>query len=40
MVFGDEGDGPGQFRGPNALAVHGNQLYVLDRNSPRVQVFT
>lgn len=39
-TFGVEGFGPGQFKTPTALAVHGDLLYVLDRASTRVQVFT
>ena len=38
--WGCGGGGPSQFRSPAALAVHRNMLFVLDANSPRVQVFT
>lgn len=38
--FGSQGsEAPGRFNNPTALAVLGNQLYVLDRESARVQVF-
>lgn len=39
-TFGSFGDSPGLFKGTYALAMHGGQLYVLDSNSARVQVFT
>ena len=38
-TFGSHGDRDGQFASPTALAVHGSQLYVLDKESARVQVF-
>lgn len=37
--FGSQGETPGKFNFPIALAVHGKQLYVLDRDTARVQVF-
>lgn len=37
--FGGDGATAGQFRYPTALALHASQLYVLDRDSGRVQVF-
>ena len=37
--FGDEGSGPGQFKYPTALAMQSGQLFVLDRDNTRVQVF-
>lgn len=38
LTVGSEGDGPGQFKSPVALAVHGDTLFVLDQGSARVQV--
>ena len=37
--FGSRGDGAGQFQKPTALAYADRKLYVLDRNTKRVQVF-
>jgi len=39
-TFGDEGSGPGQFNRPNGLAVHGDHLFVVERDNHRVQMFT
>lgn len=39
-TFGSEGTYHGQFKSPSALAMHGNQLYVLDWGSARVQVLS
>lgn len=39
-TFGCRGNAPGQFTGPAALAMQGGQLYVLDENTARVEVFT
>ncbi|MBI5241127.1 MAG: hypothetical protein HY926_11695 [Elusimicrobia bacterium] len=40
-AWGEEGDGPGQFRSPTALAFDGrNYLYVLDDELSRVSVYT
>ena len=40
-VWGEEGDGPGQFRSPSALAFDGRHyLYVLDDELSRVSVYT
>jgi 3-phytase len=35
---GGPGDGPGQFRRPNGVAVHGDLLFVVERDAHRVQV--
>ncbi len=37
-TVGGEGDGPGQFRRPNGVAVHGDHLFVVERDNRRVQV--
>lgn len=37
--FGSEGDAPGKFTYPTALAVHEERVFVLDWGSARVQVF-
>ena len=37
--WGSKGTEDGEFRYPTALAVAGSRLYVMDRSSPRVQVF-
>lgn len=37
--FGVRGDGPGQFQAPGALAITRGELYVVDEDSTRVQVF-
>jgi len=36
--FGNEGTGPGQFNRPNGVAVHGDMLFVVERDNRRVQV--
>ncbi|WP_227977936.1 phytase [Arenimonas daejeonensis] len=36
--FGRRGDKPGQFNRPNGLAVHGDLLFVAERDNHRVQV--
>lgn len=38
--IGSEGEEPGQFSWPIALALHRGYLYVLDNNSSRVQMFS
>jgi 3-phytase len=38
-TVGGKGDGPGQFRRPNGLAVFGDHLFVVERDNHRVQVF-
>ena len=38
--FGKEGDGPGQFRRPNGIAVLGNHLFVVERDNRRVQMLS
>ena len=38
--FGSEGDGPGQFRRPNGIAVHGDLLFVVERDNHRVQILS
>jgi len=38
-TWGSKGTSDGQFHYPTALAVSGDKLYVLDRDSARVQVF-
>ncbi|HEY0662965.1 MAG TPA: phytase [Lysobacter sp.] len=38
-TFGGEGDAPGQFDRPNGVAVHGDNLFVVERDNHRVQVF-
>ena len=37
---GESGDGPGQFKRPNSLAVVGNSLFVVERDNARVQVLS
>ena len=37
-TFGARGDGPGEFRQPNGIAVHGNLAFVVERDNRRVQV--
>jgi DNA-binding beta-propeller fold protein YncE len=37
--FGQEGDGPGEFRAPAAITATAGALYVADRSSSRVQRF-
>lgn len=37
--FGGEGEEPGKFKSPAALAMHGGQLFVLEAYCNRVQVF-
>jgi 3-phytase len=39
-TFGSEGDGPGQFNRPNGVAVHGDHLFVVERDNHRVQVLS
>ena len=39
-TFGGEGDGPGRFRRPNGVTVHGNLLFVAERDNHRVQAFS
>lgn len=36
---GGKGDGPGQFKRPNGVAVYGDRLFVAERDNRRVQVF-
>ena len=38
-TWGMQGLGDGQFMSPSALANHKNKLFVLDTDSPRVQIF-
>lgn len=38
--FGGEGDGPGEFRGPDHLRVTGDRIVVRDNNAHRFSVFT
>jgi 3-phytase len=37
-THGTSGDGAGQFRRPNGIAVHGNLAFVVERDNHRVQV--
>ena len=37
--FGEQGEGIGQFRRPNGIAVLDNRLFVVERDNRRVQVF-
>ena len=37
-TVGSEGDAPGQFKRPNGVAVHGDHLFVVERDNRRVQV--
>ena len=37
--FGEKGEGVGQFRRPNGIAVLDNRLFVVERDNRRVQVF-
>jgi 3-phytase len=39
-TVGSEGEGPGQFKRPNGVAVHGDHLFVVERDNHRVQVLT
>jgi 3-phytase len=38
--FGGEGAGPAQFNRPNGVAVHGDMLFVVERDNRRVQVLS
>ena len=38
--FGEEGSGAGQFDRPNGVAVHGDRLFVVERDNHRVQVLS
>ncbi|WP_170218528.1 phytase [Marilutibacter aestuarii] len=37
-VYGAKGDGPGEFKRPNGIAVMGDLLFVVERDNHRVQV--
>ena len=37
--WGSEGEGPGQFDYPSAVAVHGEEVIVCGRGNHRMQVF-
>lgn len=37
---GGKGEGPGQFRRPNGIAVHGDLAFVVERDNHRVQVLS
>lgn len=39
FTFGELGQGEGEFRYPNDLAIAGNRLYIVDRENDRVQVW-
>ena len=39
-TVGSEGAGPGQFKRPNGVAVHGDHLFVVERDNRRVQVLS
>jgi len=39
-TFGEEGQGTGQFKRPNGVAVQGDYLFVVERDNHRVQVLT
>ena len=39
-TFGEEGQGPGQFKRPNGIAVEGDYLFIVERDNHRVQVLT
>jgi 3-phytase len=39
-TFGGEGKGPGEFKRPNGLAVHGDQVFVVERDNHRVQLLS
>lgn len=38
--FGAKGSEPGQFKRPNGIAVHGDRLFVVERDNRRVQVLS
>ncbi len=38
--FGEKGSEPGQFKRPNGIAVHGDRLFVVERDNRRVQVLS
>ncbi len=38
--FGEKGSEPGQFMRPNGIAVHGDRLFVVERDNRRVQVLS
>lgn len=38
--FGGKGSEPGQFKRPNGIAVHGDHLFVVERDNHRVQVLS
>jgi 3-phytase len=39
-TFGSEGREPGRFKRPNGIAVHGDNLFVVERDNHRVQLLT
>ncbi|GAB3104137.1 phytase [Lysobacter terrae] len=39
-TFGEEGQGPGQFKRPNGIAVQGDYLFVVERDNHRVQLLS
>jgi 3-phytase len=39
-TFGSRGNAPGQFNRPNGVAVHGDVLFVVERDNRRVQALT
>ncbi len=39
-TVGSEGNGPGQFKRPNGVAVYGDHLFVVERDNRRVQVLS
>lgn len=38
-TWGQPGSAPGQFNGPNGIAVHGDRVYVADSRNHRIQIF-
>lgn len=38
-AWGRKGSGPGEFQLPHSAVVHGNKLYVADRENYRIQIF-
>jgi 3-phytase len=38
FAVGGQGDGPGQFNRPNGIAVHGDLVFVVERDNQRVQL--
>lgn len=40
LSWGEPGKKPGQFNTPHAVRVHGNRVFIADRDTPRIMEFT